>query len=103
MALVSKMISDISGAEANEADFIQLVVREHPAVDEPKSLDVLPAEVADLKNAGDLVLLEVKQNGDSKQLVVTLADFRKLVKDDVVRRARGVRGRRPGTRINKDQ
>lgn len=95
MALVSRMVSDLTGKEAPEGDFVQLVIREHPAADEAKSLDVLPDEIKGLKSAGEIVVLEVR-NGDTKQLVVSLADFRKLVKDDVVKNARGLRGRRPG-------
>lgn len=96
MALVSRMVSDISGQEADEADFVQLVIRQHPAISDARALDVLPAEIEKLKTAGDLVVLEVGSNGDKKQLVVTLAEFRKLVKDEVVKKARATRGRRPG-------
>lgn len=98
MALVSRMVSDISGTEANESDFVKLVVRQHPSVDEPKSLDVLPAEIENLKEAGNLVVLEVGSNGDRRQVVMTHAEFKKLVKDDVVQSAAGTRGRRPGFR-----
>lgn len=95
MAIVSRMVSDITGAEANEEAFVVLTVREHPAITEPKALDVLPAEIESLKDAGDIVVLEVS-NGEKKQLVVKLADFRKLVSDELVVKARGTRGRRPG-------
>lgn len=98
MALKSVMVSDISGVEADEADFTKMVVRQHPAIDEPKSLDVLPSEVADLKEAGNLVVLEVGTNGDRRQVVMTHAEFKKLVKDEVVQNAAGTRGRRPGFR-----
>lgn len=96
MAIVSRMVSDLTGAEANESEFVTLVVREHPLIDEPKSLDVLPSEIENLKGADDLVILEVGSNGDKRQIVVPLADFKKLVKDDVLKNARGTRGRRPG-------
>jgi len=96
MARVSKMVSDITGVEANEDDFIQLVVRNHKAVDEAKSLDVLPSEIVALKEASDLVVLEVKNNGESRQIVTTLAEFRKLVPDEVIQNAQGTRGRRIG-------
>jgi hypothetical protein len=95
MAIVSRMVSDLTGAEANESEFVTLTVREHPAITEPKALDVLPKEIESLKEAGEIVVLEIS-NGEKRQLVVTLADFRKLVKDDVVNKARGTRGRRPG-------
>ena len=100
MAIVSKMASDISGKEGNEGDFVQLTVREHPAISESKSLDVLPDEIKGLKSAGELVVLEVK-NGETTQLIVSLVDFRKLVPDEVVVAARGTRGRRPGFSPNR--
>ena len=96
MAIVSRMVSDLTGTEANESEFVTLTVRDHPAVDEPKALDVLPSEIADLKEAGEIVVLEVGTNGDKRQIVVALADFRKLCKDETVKAARGTRGRRPG-------
>lgn len=96
MALVSRMVSDLTGAEAAESEFIKLVVREHPGIDQPKSLDVLPKEVEGLKTAGEIVVLEVNHNGFKKQLVMTLADFRKVCPDDKVTSAPGTRGRRPG-------
>lgn len=95
MAIVQKMVSDITGTEGNESDFVVLTVREHPAVNEPKAFDVLPAEIESLKDAGDIVVLEIS-NGEKRQLVVKLADFRKLISDDKVVAARGTRGRRPG-------
>jgi hypothetical protein len=96
MAIVSRMVSDISGKEAAESEFVTLTIREHPGTDEPKALDILPDEISGLKEAGEIVVLEVGSNGDKKQMVVTLADFRKVVKDEIVKNARGTRGRRPG-------
>lgn len=96
MALVSKMVSDISGTEADEAAFVQLIVKQHPAIDSPRSLDVLPAEVEKLKEANNVVIVEVRNNGDSREVALTHAEFRKLCSDDLVTKARGTRGRRPG-------
>lgn len=96
MARVVKLVSDISGQEADESQFTKMVVRSHPAIKEPKQLDVLPAEVEGLKGAKDLVTLEIGNNGEKVEVVVTLADFRKLVKDEVVKSAPGTRGRRKG-------
>lgn len=96
MAIVSRMVSDISGKEANEDQFVQLTIREHPEIQEPKALDVLPEEIANMKDAGNLVVVEVGSNGDRKQMIVSLTEFRKHVPDDVVKNARGTRGRRPG-------
>lgn len=92
------MVSDVSGTEANENEFVKLVVRQHPSATEAKVLDVLPSEIEGLKDAGDLVVLEVN-NGEKKQIVVKLADFRKLVNDEIVENAPSNRGRRPGTRL----
>lgn len=95
MAIVSKMVSDISGKEGNEEEFVVMTVREHPEIDEPKALDVMPEEIAGMKDAGNLVVVEVS-NGEKKQLIFTLTEFRKVVPDEVVKKARGTRGRRPG-------
>ena len=100
MAYISRRVSDISGTEAAEDQFIELVIREHPTTDRPKKLDVLPDEIKGLKSAGEIVVIEVGANGDKKQLVVSLADFRKLVSDEVVKNAQGTRGGRSGWRPN---
>lgn len=93
MARIVRLVSDITGAEANEEEFVSLVVKSHPAIDSPRRLDVLPAEVADLKGADNLVVCEVKDNGESREIVMALTDFRKLVSDDKVKKASGTRGR----------
>lgn len=91
------MASDISGKEGDEQEFVTLVVREHPSTDEPRALDVLPDEIAGLKAASDLVTLEVrKPDSTVTQMVVPLAEFRKVVKDETVTKGRGLKGRRPG-------
>lgn len=95
MAIVSRMVSDITGKEGNEDQFVVLTIREHPEIDEPKALDVMPDEIAGMKDAGNLVVVEVS-NGEKKQLIFTLTEFRKVISDDVVKAARGTRGRRPG-------
>lgn len=93
MARVVKLVSDISGTEANEEEFISLIVKEHPEIDSPKRLDVLPAEVAKLKGLENTVTLEVRDNGNTREIVMTLAEFRKLVSDEVVKNAASTRGR----------
>jgi hypothetical protein len=95
MAIVSRMVSDITGKEGNEDEFVVMTVREHPEIDEPKALDLLPEEIAGMKDAGNLVVVEVS-NGEKKQLIFTLTEFRKVISDDIVKKARGTRGRRPG-------
>lgn len=95
MAIVSRMVSDLTGKEAAESEFVTMTIREHPEIDEPKALDVLPDEIAGMKDAGNLVVVEIS-NGDKRQVIYTLTEFRKVVGDDIVKNARGTRGRRPG-------
>lgn len=101
MARVVKLVSDITGTESDESNFVKCVVRSHPKIKEAKSLDILPGELDGLKGADNLVVLEVGSNGDKKEIVVTYADFKKLVNDEVVEKAPGTRGRRPGFSPNK--
>lgn len=96
MALVSRMVSDLSGNEIAEGQAVELVVKQHPAIDSPKSLDVNADEVKGLKDASNVVIVVVKNNGDTREVAMTHAEFKKLVSDDVVKNARGTRGRRPG-------
>ena len=100
MAYVSKRVSDLTGVEAPDAEFVELIVRQAPGLTEPVKLDVLPAEIAGLKSAGDVVVLDVKNNGDSSQLIITAAEWKKLAPniDEVIANASGVRGRRKGFR-----
>ena len=100
MAIVTRYASDLTGTEGPEEDFVQLTIRDgHPLVDEPKALDVLPAEIVELKSAKDLVEVEVRRNGDEPtRLLIPLAEFRKVVPDEAITKARGIRGRRPGFR-----
>jgi hypothetical protein len=101
VAFVRRMVSDITGAEGSERDFLTLVVRRHPTVAVPKALDVLRSEVEALRAAADVVVLEVKGSEGTTQIAVTLGEFRKHVADEVVMRARGTRGRRPGVRARR--
>lgn len=90
------LVSDISGTEADESEFTKLVVRSHSAADEPKQLDILKSEADKFVGAENLVTVEIGDNGDRREVVMPLADFRKLVKDETVKAAPGTRGRRPG-------
>lgn len=104
MAYKSVRISDLTGKEGKDEDFITLIVRQHPSLDEPVQIDVLPNEIKSLQNADDLVILELR-NADDEQLVVTLEDFNKLSPkiDEILASADGLRGRRKGYRpSNKD-
>lgn len=99
MAYRSVRVSDLSGKEGADSDFVTVVVRKHPALEEPVQFDALPAELKGLKGTADLVVLEIR-NGDTEQVIVTLEDFKKLSPtiDDVLANADGLRGRRKGFR-----
>lgn len=99
MARKVVLVSDLTGAEADESEFISLVVREHPAITTPKQLDVLPAEVDKMKTLDNLVVCEIKNNGESREVVMTHAEFKKLCGDDVVAGAASTRGRKLGVSV----
>ncbi|MEV6241018.1 hypothetical protein [Lentzea sp. NPDC051838] len=102
MAIVSRKVSDLTGEEGAETDFAQVVVRQHPKLDQPKALDILVTELSSFKDIGDLVILEIKMPyGDSREAYVRVADFNKAAPDmdEVLKNARGTRGRLPGTRM----
>lgn len=96
MARKVVLVSDVTGKEAEESEFTKLVVRQHPSIEEPKQLDIIKGELDALKGADNLVSIEIGENGEKQEIVVTLAEFRKLVKDEVVQGAAGTRGRRKG-------
>lgn len=100
MAFKSIRVSDLTGAEGSDEDFVSVVVRKHPAIEEAVVFDAKPDELKGLKSAGDLVILEVKNGGEPVQVVTTVAEFNKLSPNiaDVLKNAPGVRGRRPGFR-----
>ena len=102
MAIVSRKVSDLSGQEASDVEFATVIVRQHPTTDEPKALDVLASETEQFKELGDLVMLEIQlPTGHKKNLAMRLADFNKLAPnmEQVLKNARGTRGRLPGTRL----
>ena len=97
MAFRSVRISDLTGQEGSDEDFVTLAVRRYPGLDEAVQIDVLPNEIKGLKSAGDLVVLEVR-NGETTQIVTTKSEFDKLAPDmaAVLAKADGLRGRRKG-------
>jgi response regulator RpfG family c-di-GMP phosphodiesterase len=79
-------------------------VREHPKLDQPKALDILVTEVQAFQKVAvtDLVVLEIKMpDNTTTDLVVKLADFNKVAPnmDDILAKARGTKGRLPGSRV----
>ena len=102
MAIVSRKVSDLSGKDAPDNEFAAVVVRQHPDIDQPKALDVLVPELDSFKDIGDLVILEVRTpDGHTRDIYVKVADFNKAAPNmaDVLRNARGTRGRVPGTKV----
>jgi hypothetical protein len=95
-------VSDLSGDEGVDNDFAQIVVRQHPKLDQPKALDVLTSELTSFKDIGDLVVLEVRMpDSSTRDIHMRLAEFNKVAPnmDDILQDARGTRGRVPGSRI----
>jgi hypothetical protein len=91
------LVSDITGKEAEEAEFQRVVVRDHPASGgEAKALDILPGELDKLKAVENVVTLEIGSNGEKKTVLCTAAELRKIVSDDVIANASGTRGRQVG-------
>ena len=102
VAIVTRKVSDLSGQDGTDDQFATVVVREHPNIDQPKALDLLVTELELFKEVTDLVVLEVKMpNGTTKDMAVRLADFNKAAAnmDEILKNARGTKGRLPGTRI----
>ena len=99
MAFKSIRVSDLTGAEGNDEDFVTVVVRRHPELEEAVQFDALPDEIKSLKGLKDLVVLELR-NGETEQVVTTLAEFNKLAPNikEVLENADGLRGRRKGFR-----
>lgn len=100
MAFKSIRVSDLTGAEGTDEQFVSVIVRKHPAIEEAVVFDAKPEELKGVKSAGDLVIFEIKNGGEPVQVVTTVAEFAKLSPNivDVLKSAPGVRGRRPGFR-----
>jgi hypothetical protein len=103
VAIVSRKVSDLSGTEGADNDFAQVIVRQHPKLDQPKTLDALAEEVASFKDIGDLVILEIRMpDSSTREIHMRLTEFNKIAPnmDEILQNARGTRGRVPGSRIN---
>lgn len=104
MAYVTQRVSDFSGKQAADTEFVAIIVRKHPKLDVPVQLDALPDEISGLKENTQYVVLELKMpGGEARTVTVTLNDFNKLdpegKMDEKLEAARPTRGRIPGTRI----
>lgn len=100
MAFKSIRVSDLTGTEGADEDFLHVVVRQHPGLEEPVQFDALPEEMAALKEIANVVTLEVRKGEDVRQVITTVEHFNKLAPDmeDVLANADGLRGRRRGFR-----
>lgn len=98
MAFRSVRISDLTGAEGKDEEFVTLAVRRYPGLTEAVQIDALPNEIKGLKSADQLVVLEVRNGGDPYQVVTTKSEFDKLAPNmaEVLANADGLRGRRKG-------
>ncbi|WP_406391400.1 hypothetical protein OG806_08330 [Streptomyces sp. NBC_00882] len=103
MAIVSQKVSDLSGKQGTDKQFAQVVVRQHPDIDQPKALDVLVPELKSFSDiSNDLVILEITMPDNTKQdMYVPLEEFNKAADNmpQVLKDARGTRGRVPGTKV----
>ncbi|OCC09526.1 hypothetical protein A3Q37_04568 [Streptomyces sp. PTY087I2] len=103
VAIVSQKVSDLSGKQGDDKQFAAVVVRQHPEIDQPKALDVLVPELKQFPDIGaDLVILEISMpNGSKQDVYVSLEEFNKAAPNmsEVLKNARGTRGRLPGTRV----
>jgi hypothetical protein len=93
-------LTEIEGADN---DFAQLIVRQHPKLDQAKALDVLVSELDQFKSVGDLVVVEVRMPDSTvREIYMKLSDFGKAAPngnmDEILSRARGTKGRVPGSR-----
>lgn len=98
MAIKSIKVSDIDGSD--NAD-VTVVVREHPAIQSAKALDVTAEQAQALidKAVNDVISVEVrKQDGTATDVLVSLPDLNQWLEkpDQVLDAARFLKGRQPG-------
>ena len=90
MAVKVVHVSDLTGAEADEAKMAKLTIRRHPGVEGlPVTLEALPEELSGLDSEHEVVEydLQLPDADRPQRLVAPLADFQKLVVQDVLTRA----------------
>jgi hypothetical protein len=93
--------SDLTGADLPDDQVVTVVVKTHPDLAEGKVFDASSVELSGLKTVDNLVELELRAaNGTSRQVLVTKAEFSKIVSDDKLDGFDSVRGRRTGYRPN---
>ncbi|SNT46520.1 hypothetical protein SAMN05421642_12329 [Rhodococcoides kyotonense] len=93
--------SDISGKELHDDEVINIVVRTHGKLSEPKQIDVAEAEIAPLKTTSGLAELEYRRPyGTSTTVFTTETELDNVVPLKVLQDADGIRGRRRGVWID---
>lgn len=100
MAIRSIKVSDLDGADGAD---VTVIIREHPAIQQAKALDVTDEQAARLigRAVMNMVKVEIQWgNGGKQEILVNLADLDKWLGDPkkVLSDARFTRGRPPGYR-----
>lgn len=91
--------SDISGVDLKDDEVVTVSVRRHPDLADGKVFDAAEDELAGLKPVTNLVQLELRAaDGSTKEILVSKADFAKVIPDAVLQGADSLRGRRTNFR-----
>lgn len=92
MGFRSLRVSDLSGIELSDSEVVTVVVKNHGKV-----FDCHPDELKTLKGVSNVEELELRYpNGESKTLLVTQAEFGKVIPADKLEGFDSSRGRRSG-------
>jgi hypothetical protein len=80
VAVKQVRVSDLSGRQADEEQFVKLIVHEHPQYQGPITLDVLPEEIGELPESEQYVSIEVIQPGErsGQRALLSVDRFNKL-------------------------
>jgi hypothetical protein len=73
-------VSDLSGKQADEAEFGKLIVHEHPKYNGPITLEVLPDEIGELPEDEAYVRIEYIEpgSGTGRRAILSVERFNKL-------------------------
>ncbi|ODR25789.1 hypothetical protein [Mycolicibacterium porcinum] len=89
--------SDVTQNLIPDEKVVNVVIKGHPKLDEAKQIDSSAEELAALKFATGLVEIEFRPtNGQSYTRFITATELEKVVPLEVLQKADGIRGRRPG-------
>jgi hypothetical protein len=92
MGYVSRRTSDISGEIVDDDKVITVVVRSVG-----KLFDATAEELSSLKRLTNVIELELRHpDGNEEEIIVSKADFEKVVTPEVLAAADTIRGRRTG-------